>query len=226
MARSRQSRWLIVLGIGMAGGLILGGLWPHTPLYAVASDRVDTFAMATGPLDNDVEAVYFLDFLTGDLTAVVLGKQPNTWTGYFHTNVSDDLAVDSQRNPKFMMVTGVVSLRRGGGSRQQPSSRDVLRGRSHQRPSRGLRGALVALDVCRRTVAERAAGEGRRHPLPPSRGRGPRPGSRSCATRRAKRQTERPIDVGCHANHRERPIPSSRRRLDHRRPIGRIAAGR
>ena len=122
MVRSRQSRWLIVLGIGMAGGLILGGLWPHTPLYAVASDRVDTFAMATGPLDNDVEAVYFLDFLTGDLTAVVLGKQPNTWTGYFHTNVSEDLAVDSQRNPKFMMVTGVVSLRRGGGSRQQPSS--------------------------------------------------------------------------------------------------------
>ena len=122
MARSRQYRWLIVLGIGLLGGLILGGIWPHTPLYAVANDRVDTFAMATGPLDADIEAVYFLDFLTGDLTAVVLGKQPNTWTGYFHTNVSEDLAVDSQRNPKFMMVTGVVALRRGGGSRQQPSS--------------------------------------------------------------------------------------------------------
>jgi hypothetical protein len=102
------------------GGLILGGFWPHTPLYAVATDRIDTFAMATGPLDDKVEAVYFLDFLTGDLTAVVLGVQPGTWTGYFHTNVSSDLGVDPQRNPKFMMVTGIVNLRRGGGSRQQP----------------------------------------------------------------------------------------------------------
>jgi hypothetical protein len=110
------------MGIGLVGGLILSGLWPHTPLYAVATDRVDSFAMATGPLDSDVEAVYFLDFLTGDLTAVVLGKQPKTWTAYFNTNVSNDLAVDPQRNPKFMMVTGVVPLRRGGGSRQQPSA--------------------------------------------------------------------------------------------------------
>ena len=51
MTRSRQYRWLIAMGIGLVGGLILSGLWPHTPLYAVATDRVDTFAMATGPLD-------------------------------------------------------------------------------------------------------------------------------------------------------------------------------
>jgi hypothetical protein len=122
MAQIKRYQWLIVLGIGIMGGLIVSRFWPHTPLYAVATDRIDTFAMATGPLDAEVEAVYFLDFLTGDLTALVLGKQPGVWSGYFHGNVSADLGIDQQRNPKFMMVTGVVNLRRGGGSRQLPSS--------------------------------------------------------------------------------------------------------
>ena len=119
---SRRYHLAIAVGVGMVGGLILSGLWPHSPLYAVATDRADTFAMATGHLDSEVEAVYFLDFLTGDLTALVLGKAPGQWTGFFRTNVSSDLAVDPQRNPKFMMTTGLVPLRRGGGSRLQPSS--------------------------------------------------------------------------------------------------------
>ena len=100
--------------------------------------------------------------------AVVLGKQPNTWTGYFHANVSADLGVDPQRNPKYHdgHGRGRSAARRG----QPPAAqqRDVLRGGSHQRQGRGLRHALVALDVCRRPVAERAAGHGGRHPLPPS----------------------------------------------------------
>jgi hypothetical protein len=115
-------RWLIAAGIGLAGGLILGGFWPHTPLYAVATDRIDTFGMATGPVDNEVEAVYFLDFLTGDLRALVLGKQPRMWTGFFQANVCADLNIDPQKNPKFMMVTGMAYLRRSGGTRAQPSN--------------------------------------------------------------------------------------------------------
>jgi len=124
MTRWKQYRWLVAVVIGLVGGFALSGLWPHTPLYALATDRTETFGMATGLLDtqSDVEAVYFLDFLTGDLRAVVLGKQPGTWTGFFQANVSADLGIDRQRNPKFLMVTGMASLRRGGGSRLQPSS--------------------------------------------------------------------------------------------------------
>ena len=121
MARWRQYRWLIALGIGLAGGLVLSGFRPYTPLYAVATDRIDTFGMATGQVDAEVEAVYFLDFLTGDLRAVVLGKQPRMWTGFFHANVSADLGIDPQKNPKFLMVTGMTDLRRSGGTRLQPS---------------------------------------------------------------------------------------------------------
>jgi hypothetical protein len=121
MTRWKQYRWLGGVALGLLVGLALSGFWPQTPLHAVASDRSETFGMATGYLDAEVEAVYLLDYLTGDLTAVVAGKQPGTWTGLYRTNVAGDLGADRQRNPKFMMVTGVATLRRGGGSRLQPS---------------------------------------------------------------------------------------------------------
>ncbi len=122
MSRSIRCRWLVAVAIGLVGGLALSGLWPHTPLYALATDRTDSYAMATGPLDVEVEAVYFLDFLTGDLKAIVLGQQGRTWTGYFHGNVARDMHIDPQKAQKFMMVTGMVTLRRAGGSRLQPSN--------------------------------------------------------------------------------------------------------
>jgi hypothetical protein len=114
-------RWLIALGIGLVVGLALGGFWPNTPLHAVATDRCDSFAIATGPVDSDVEAVYFLDFLTGDLRAVVLGKTAGNFTGFFYYNVAADLSVDPSKTPKYLMVTGMASLRHSGGTRMQPS---------------------------------------------------------------------------------------------------------
>jgi hypothetical protein len=122
MIRCKKSRWPLAVTLGFLAGLIFSGFWPHTPLHAVSTDRVDTYAMATGPVDSEVEAVYFLDFLTGDLVAIVIGKQPGGWTGFFRTNVAADLAIDPQKNPKLMMVTGIASLRRSGGTRQQPSN--------------------------------------------------------------------------------------------------------
>jgi hypothetical protein len=122
MVHWTKFRWPTAMGIGLALGLVLSGLWPHTPLHAVSTDRGETYAIATGPVDNEFEAVYFLDFLTGDLGAVVLGKQVGTWTGFFRTNVSEGLGVDPQKNPKFLMVTGLANLRRSGGTRMQPSA--------------------------------------------------------------------------------------------------------
>lgn len=118
----KKSRWPVAAGIGLAVGLVWGGLLPNTPLHAVSTDRADTYAIATGPVDTEVEALYLLDFLTGDLGAFVLGKQAGIWSGRFVCNVARDLGVDSQKNPQFMMVTGIAGLRRFGGSRQQPSS--------------------------------------------------------------------------------------------------------
>jgi hypothetical protein len=112
----RSLGWGLGIGIGLGAiiGLLLGGAWPQTPLHASASDRVDSFAMASGLVDEDVEAVYFLDFLTGDLNAVVMGKQSGHFTGYFKANVIADMGIDNAKNPRFMMITGTVDLRRAG----------------------------------------------------------------------------------------------------------------
>ena len=116
LRKFRQNR-LVWLAFGLLAGLLIGGVLPNTPLHAVATDRIDTFAMATGPVDDDVEAVFFLDFLTGDLRAVVLGRQGKGFTAFYEYNaVFNDLGIDPNKTPKFMMVTGSANLRRGGGA--------------------------------------------------------------------------------------------------------------
>ena len=126
MFREQKIRRVTGLGIGLGIavgltlGLMAGGLWPQTPLHATATDRVDTLAIATGPVDEDVEAIYFMDFLTGDLQSLVMGKNAGQFCGFFTINVAEHLGIDPGKNPRYLMVTGNVNLRRGG-SRMQPS---------------------------------------------------------------------------------------------------------
>ena len=72
MTRSR-GMWLVV---GVVVGVAVASVWPRTMLQAVATDRAENFAIATGSADGEVEGVFTLDFLTGDLTGAVLS--PNT----------------------------------------------------------------------------------------------------------------------------------------------------
>jgi len=120
LANGRLAYLAVGLGLGLLLTLLAVGVWPTRPIAAVATDRYETFAMATGPVDEEVEAVYFLDFLTGDLRAVVLGKQGNRFTAFYTYNVLNDLGVDPSKNPRFMMVTGMANPRRGA-ARMQPS---------------------------------------------------------------------------------------------------------
>ena len=104
------------LGTGLVMGMLFAGLWPSVPLHAVATDRCDRFAVATGYCDESVEAVYFLDFLTGDLSAAVVSKQNGHFNAFYTHNVAADLHINpANKPPQFLLTTGAADLRRTGG---------------------------------------------------------------------------------------------------------------
>ena len=103
--------WLAAgLVIGMVvGGIGLSGFFA-TPVHAVATDRQDNFAVATGWIDQDMEGVFFLDFLTGNLKAAVLNSKAGKFTAFYEQNILGDLGIQPDKNPKFLMVTGGAAL--------------------------------------------------------------------------------------------------------------------
>ena len=88
MAYLRKQYWAVWLAIGLVVGLMIGGIWPDTPLHAVATDGTENFALATGFVDDGAEAVYLLDFLTGTLRAAVLSNQSRGFQAYYGANVN------------------------------------------------------------------------------------------------------------------------------------------
>ena len=57
-------------------------------MHASATHGIDKFAIATGLVDNSVEALYFLDFLTGDMRAAVINPKNGKFTAFFTRNIA------------------------------------------------------------------------------------------------------------------------------------------
>jgi hypothetical protein len=104
------------LATGVVLGLILGlniqGIWPSVPLHASATHGLDNFAIATGLVDNGVEALYFLDYLTGDMRAAVLNPKTGRFNSFFTRNIAADFG-GVGRNSGYLMVTGSADMPRG-----------------------------------------------------------------------------------------------------------------
>ncbi len=77
--------------------------------------------MATVSLDESIEAVCFLDFLTGNLGAATVSKMNGQFVAFWGCNVNKDLGVDPAKSPRYMMVSGNADLRRVGGAQSGPS---------------------------------------------------------------------------------------------------------
>lgn len=144
--------WPIWLGLGLIVGLVGGRFWPDTPMHAVCTDRVDNFAIATGPVDEDSEAIFFLDFLTGTLKAAVLSKDTRTpqFRAKYEANITADLAktvtylngargagggtrktrgvggIQMPQNPNYVMVTGGINLRADARQGRTPPGRCAI----------------------------------------------------------------------------------------------------
>jgi hypothetical protein len=121
----RYASGTVVLLLGAVAGGLLTAAWERDAwapqARASATHGADNFAIATGLVDEGIEALYFLDFLTGDLRATIVNRRNGAFTGLFKHNVLADFegVLD---NPKFLMVTGLADLPRGAGPSQLGSS--------------------------------------------------------------------------------------------------------
>jgi hypothetical protein len=119
-AKKAWLAWGLV--IGLVVGVSLSGSLPQTPVHAVATHGQDSFAIATGMVQEEIEAIYFLDFLTGELRAAVLSFQTGKFLSFYNYNVSADLSQPGSKNPRYLLVTGIADFRRGFGNIQPAKS--------------------------------------------------------------------------------------------------------
>lgn len=80
-------------------------------LEAMATHGADSMAIATGYIDEGVEGIFMLDFITGDLTCQVLNPRYGTLGGVFKQNVVLDLGVEQGKQPKYLLVTGGLEVK-------------------------------------------------------------------------------------------------------------------
>ncbi|HYO24283.1 MAG TPA: hypothetical protein VEQ85_04975 [Lacipirellulaceae bacterium] len=110
---------MLVVGVALGAVLTAGwhGVTATAPAYATATHGADNFAIATGLVDDNIEALYFLDFLTGDLRAAIVSRRNGSFTGFFQYNILADFDQVADK-PRFLMVTGQADLPRGRGPTQ------------------------------------------------------------------------------------------------------------
>jgi len=118
MAHKFQNPSGIWLLAGVVVGLGLAMLVPSDPIEAVATDRLENFAICTGPVDEDSEAVYTLDFVSGKLQAKVISPVTGQFFAQFEREIAADFQLQPGGNPRYVMVTGLTRLRRQPGNVQ------------------------------------------------------------------------------------------------------------
>lgn len=91
-------------------------------LQATATHGAETMAMATGPIDEESEGLYILDYLTGDLHCWVMNPRTGKFGGVFKHNVWVDLGSPKTKNTKYVMVTGSANFARGGSTARPAAS--------------------------------------------------------------------------------------------------------
>ncbi|HUE73575.1 MAG TPA: hypothetical protein VMP01_22045 [Pirellulaceae bacterium] len=141
--RTRRFQRLAWMGAGVSLGLAIGlalavGIWlgmrngsaatglplADLQLRAAAAHGNETFAIATGPMDNNVDGIFLLDYLTGDLTCFVLHPRVGKFTIAFKTNVVKDLPQEQGKKPAYALATGRVSVL-GTSSNLRPAASAV-----------------------------------------------------------------------------------------------------
>jgi len=105
-----------LVATGALVGLALGRPWFPERVQALTALADESFAVCTVPIGAGAEALFMLDFETGDLSGGVLNPGTAKFTAAYKHNVLKDLGFKpgQAKNPKFMLVSGMAELRRGG----------------------------------------------------------------------------------------------------------------
>ncbi len=106
--QNNRGAWMV---IGLLIGLFVGAIAPNAPLHASATHGEESFAVATGEVEMGLEAVFFLDMVTGELTGFVINPNTRKFTTAYKHNVLADMG--QLNKPRFLMVTGTADLRQG-----------------------------------------------------------------------------------------------------------------
>jgi hypothetical protein len=111
------------LGLGLVAGLVVAQLWPSEPALATATDRSDQFAVCVGPsnISQPSDALYTLDFLTGDLKGAAINPSNAKFTQFFYRNIMADFGLDPTVKAKWTIVAGNTTLNSGGGGTAAPT---------------------------------------------------------------------------------------------------------
>jgi hypothetical protein len=118
----------LLIGVGMMiGALVAVTYWtpqqpllPDALLHASTAQGSESFALATGPVDTNMEGLFTLDFLTGELRCWMINQRTGKLGGVFHYNVTNDLQAAGSigKNPKYLLVTGRSVFVSSGGVRR------------------------------------------------------------------------------------------------------------
>ncbi len=105
VAKVKENAALWIL-LGLFLGFMAAWLLQGKPAQATATDRSEDFAIATGLLQEDLEAVYLLDFRTGLLMATVMNTQTGQFQPFSFRRLATDFNINPRAKPRFVMVTG------------------------------------------------------------------------------------------------------------------------
>jgi hypothetical protein len=134
MLATRLRGWVglvfgLMLGLAIGGAMTVGVLlgrrvetaaafpgFEHLQLKAMASHGGDNFAIATGAVDDEVEGLYTLDFLTGDLQCFVPNPRNGSVGGWFKANIAGDFSVERGKKPNYLIATGGFNFSASSGN--------------------------------------------------------------------------------------------------------------
>ncbi|MDA7875293.1 hypothetical protein N9A77_00875 [bacterium] len=138
----KSKKYSIVISVGIGFALLIGlttgiGVYvgnrlaqdrqmaqlPPLDLMAGTAARTKSLSMATGLIDNNVEALFVLDHLTGNLQCWLLNTKTGNVGGIYRASAATDLAVAGKSGtPEYIMTTGNFFFRGGSSGNAKPAN--------------------------------------------------------------------------------------------------------